>query len=130
MHIKQALFPSIGVLQAVFHFPRIFFSNYILKVERWTIGNQSLINVRDFTSAKELAFFINMLNDNDELYYSYFDWKQYGISPQYQRLLDHCIFFAECRFACFNLCTKFPQIVQTTCRDTKHQRTKFVKNIE
>jgi hypothetical protein len=51
------------------------------------------------------------LNDNDEEYLSYFDWKKKGISPSYQQLLDDCLFYAECRLCKKLAAMKNPNIV-------------------
>lgn len=71
----------------------------------WTPGEHSIIKTTDFGSPKELAEYLNMLNNNDEEYYKYFEWKKKGLSEQYQRLLNNCIFFAECR-----LCKKIAEM--------------------
>ena len=73
-------------------------------MDEWTIGEHSLIKASDFKSAKELAEYLNYLNEHDDEYQKYFSWKKNGISKQYQDLLDKCLFFAECRL-CKKLAT-------------------------
>lgn len=47
----------------------------------------SFIHVDDFKSAKHLAEYLNLLDTNDQLYYSYFRWKKDG-------------YFIETKFMC------------------------------
>ncbi|XP_043541231.1 4-galactosyl-N-acetylglucosaminide 3-alpha-L-fucosyltransferase 9-like [Chiloscyllium plagiosum] len=41
------------------------------------IPADSFIHVDDFKSAQELAAYLNMLNDNEDLYMNYFKWRKY-----------------------------------------------------
>lgn len=66
-------------------------------VDDWVIGDHSIIKTTDFASAKDLADYLNFLNDNEEEYMKYFAWKNKGLSPSFQQLLDDCLFYAECR---------------------------------
>ena len=52
----------------------------------------SYINARDFSSAKELAAYLLLLDKSDELYAKYFDWKQeyYIIMPDLYGMCDLC----------------------------------------
>src|SRR5689334_4910522 len=98
MHIKLEQFPFIGELQTVLlSLLELLYFIYMWTVDMWTIGEHSIIKTTDFPSPRELAEYLHLLNEDDELYNKYFEWKKKGISPQYQRLLNNCIFFAECR---------------------------------
>lgn len=66
-------------------------------VDDWVPGENSIIDIRDFDSPKELADFLLSLNEDDEAYNRYFEWKKNPWPPRFQTLLDNCVFFAECR---------------------------------
>eukprot|EP01116_Phalansterium_solitarium_P024439 TRINITY_DN8965_c0_g1_i1.p1 TRINITY_DN8965_c0_g1~~TRINITY_DN8965_c0_g1_i1.p1 ORF type:complete len:669 (-),score=258.69 TRINITY_DN8965_c0_g1_i1:189-2195(-) len=66
-------------------------------IDKWTIGNKSIIKTHDFASPKELGEYLSYLNEHDDEYMSYFDWKQQGMSAQYRRHLANCYVYAECR---------------------------------
>lgn len=53
-------------------------------VDDWTPGKKSIINTADFSSPKELAEYINHLNDNDDEYDEYFAWKKEGLSENFK----------------------------------------------
>lgn len=41
-------------------------------------GDHSIINTRDFPSPKALAEYLLKLNEDDEAYAKYFEWKKTG----------------------------------------------------
>src|SRR3989344_5542487 len=69
----------------------------VAAVDEWVPGENSIIDTRDFDSSKELADFLLSLNEDDEAYNRYFEWKKNPWPPRFQTLLDNCVFFAECR---------------------------------
>lgn len=52
-------------------------------IDNWLPGEKAVIKTSDFGNAKELAEYINYLNDHDELYEEYFEWKLKGLSPNF-----------------------------------------------
>ena len=57
-------------------------------IEDFAPGDKSFINVDDFNSPKSLAEYIKQLDQNDESYLEYFDWKNKPFKPSFTRLLD------------------------------------------
>ncbi|XP_052068276.1 alpha-(1,3)-fucosyltransferase 10-like [Mytilus californianus] len=53
------------------------------KVKDFLPSNHSAIVVEDFKTVKELADYIKYLNDNDEEYARYLEWKSKGVRNQY-----------------------------------------------
>jgi hypothetical protein len=53
-------------------------------IDNWLPGKKSIINTADFSGARELAEYINHLNENDEEYEEYFDWKKQGLSENFK----------------------------------------------
>jgi hypothetical protein len=80
--------------------------------KRFAPDNHSVIFAEDFgfakflrnfflcmyRSAKELAAYINYLNDNETAYNEYFRWKVEGPSQDWISLVDLSILHSECRF--------------------------------
>eukprot|EP00026_Physarum_polycephalum_P004902 Phypoly_transcript_04927.p1 GENE.Phypoly_transcript_04927~~Phypoly_transcript_04927.p1 ORF type:complete len:647 (+),score=65.01 Phypoly_transcript_04927:85-2025(+) len=66
-------------------------------IDKWKIAEHSMIKVTDYPNPKDLADYLLFLNKNNTEYMKYFEWKQTGISPTFQRLWDNCFAFAECR---------------------------------
>eukprot|EP01112_Ceratiomyxa_fruticulosa_P011722 TRINITY_DN3202_c0_g1_i2.p1 TRINITY_DN3202_c0_g1~~TRINITY_DN3202_c0_g1_i2.p1 ORF type:complete len:418 (-),score=62.16 TRINITY_DN3202_c0_g1_i2:65-1318(-) len=66
-------------------------------IDLWLPGPHSVIKATDFESPKALAEYLQSLLENEEEYLKYFEWKKNGLSPTFKRLLDHCLFFQECR---------------------------------
>ena len=56
-------------------------------VEDWTPNDHSIISVDEFTSPAHLAHYLLLLNDNQEEYNTYFEYKNEGITNK--RLLEH-----------------------------------------
>jgi hypothetical protein len=70
-------------------------------VDRVAPGNHSFINVADFESPAHLAEYLLYLNEHDEEYYRYFEWKKHGLSPGFKQDMEDCAFFTDakiCRF--------------------------------
>lgn len=89
-------------------------------IEKWEIGPNSLIKLSDYPKPKDLANFLTYLNDNDDEYMKYFEWKKVGLSPTFQRLWDSCFAFAECR-----LC-KYIAKTQSRIADGDYERPEHV----
>lgn len=68
-------------------------------IEEWTPGEHSVIKVSDFKGPKDLAAYLKHLDQNDDEYYKYFDWKKKGVSPSFEKLWNNCAYFADCRMA-------------------------------
>ncbi len=66
-------------------------------ISQWIPSNHSIIDVRDFPSPEVLARYLVHLNAHEEEYQKYFAWKKDPFPPRFQKLLDGCVFFAECR---------------------------------
>ena len=49
-------------------------------IESWLPGKKSIINTAHFSGAKALAEYINHLNENEDEYEEYFEWKKQGLS--------------------------------------------------
>lgn len=75
-------------------------------IQDWLPGKKSIIDTSQFKGAKDLAEYINHLNENDDEYESYFAWKKEGLSPNFKDKYDKCVFYgAECR-----LCMKLAEM--------------------
>lgn len=57
-------------------------------IDAWLPGKKSIINTADFSNPKELAEYINHLNDNDNEYEEYFAWKKEGLSEGFKDKYD------------------------------------------
>jgi len=55
-------------------------------VDEFLPGDHCLINVNDFSSAKDLADYLLYHQENEAAYQSYFAWKQYLLRPQFLTL--------------------------------------------
>lgn len=75
-------------------------------IEDWLPGDHSIINTADYANPKELAEYINYLNQHDDKYEEYFDWKKKGLSEKFVDKYNKCVFYgAECR-----LCQKLAEL--------------------
>ncbi|XP_060676921.1 4-galactosyl-N-acetylglucosaminide 3-alpha-L-fucosyltransferase 9-like [Hemiscyllium ocellatum] len=70
-YITEKLFNALlaGTVPVVLGPSRKNYENYI--------PADSFIHVDDFTSAQELAAYLNMVNNNEDLYMNYFKWRKY-----------------------------------------------------
>ncbi|KAL6056664.1 Fucosyltransferase, variant 2 [Balamuthia mandrillaris] len=66
-------------------------------IEDWLPGEHSVINVKDFASARDLANYLHFLDEHPEEYEKYFEWKKKPFRPGFEDLLAGCVFYAECR---------------------------------
>eukprot|EP01138_Halocafeteria_seosinensis_P001553 gb/GECG01001591.1/.p1 GENE.gb/GECG01001591.1/~~gb/GECG01001591.1/.p1 ORF type:complete len:545 (+),score=95.60 gb/GECG01001591.1/:1-1635(+) len=66
-------------------------------IDEFAPGPKSFINARDFSSADELWDFLNHLNQNEEEYMQYHEWKKNGLSETFEAKLHQCAHYAECR---------------------------------
>jgi len=75
-------------------------------IEDWLPGENSVIRTDEFHGAKELSEYINYLDEHDDEYEKYFEWKKYPLRPQFVDKYKKCVFYgAECR-----LCTKIAEM--------------------
>jgi hypothetical protein len=75
-------------------------------IDDWLPGDHSIINTADYANPKELAEYINYLNQHDDKYEEYFDWKKKGLSENFVDKYNKCVFYgAECR-----LCQKLVEL--------------------
>jgi Glycosyltransferase family 10 (fucosyltransferase) C-term/Concanavalin A-like lectin/glucanases superfamily len=88
-------------------------------VDRWTIANYSIIRTTDFASPKELGEYLSFLNDNEDAYRRYFEWKKNGIGEQYRRLLDKCLFEKEC-----DMCKQVAMAIGEPAEHARLQQTR------
>jgi hypothetical protein len=64
----------------------------------WTPGEHSVVQTRDFKGPQDLAKYLTRMCEDDDEYAKFFEWKKKGISPQFNKRLDECVFYgAECR---------------------------------
>lgn len=67
-------------------------------VKRWAPDDHAVIRVDDFNSPRELAEYLNSLMDDEARYEAHLEWKRRGyLLPAFRRIVDDCIFYAECR---------------------------------
>ena len=72
-------------------------------------GDNSIIDIRDYDSARDLYNHLKLLIDNDAEYSKYHAWKQYGLSESFLEHLDRCAYYAECRICERVLSMKYPE---------------------
>ena len=73
-------------------------------------GEHSIINVKDYSSPKVLFFggkiidfqelgeYLTFLNENEEEYQKYFEWKKFGFSKNFLDKFNKCVFYnSDCR---------------------------------
>lgn len=65
----------------------------------------SIIETKNFKSAKDLADYLIYLDNNDEEYAKYFTWKTQGVSPRFKALVTRASYHSHCR-----LCVKVADI--------------------
>jgi len=58
---------------------------------------QAIVNVRDYSSPEELAEYLISFEDPDSWYDEFHSWKEEGLPPTFERVLDQCVHYAECR---------------------------------
>eukprot|EP01119_Soliformovum_irregulare_P020604 TRINITY_DN6702_c0_g1_i2.p1 TRINITY_DN6702_c0_g1~~TRINITY_DN6702_c0_g1_i2.p1 ORF type:complete len:683 (+),score=225.28 TRINITY_DN6702_c0_g1_i2:25-2073(+) len=64
----------------------------------WTPGENSIINVDDFSGPMELGLHLKKLCDDDDAYMKLLEWKKIGFSDQFLEKFRNCLFYgAECR---------------------------------
>eukprot|EP01097_Dermamoeba_algensis_P011952 TRINITY_DN944_c0_g1_i2.p2 TRINITY_DN944_c0_g1~~TRINITY_DN944_c0_g1_i2.p2 ORF type:complete len:256 (-),score=66.02 TRINITY_DN944_c0_g1_i2:546-1313(-) len=67
-------------------------------IHEWMPSSDSFILASDFPSAKELAEYINRLDQNTEEYNKHLNWKKHGFAPSFIDKYEKCIFRdSECR---------------------------------
>lgn len=66
-------------------------------VDEWAPDAHSLIKTTDFASPKALAAHLLRVAADEQAYAAYFAWKQRPLAPSFQRLVDRCVYNAECR---------------------------------
>eukprot|EP01112_Ceratiomyxa_fruticulosa_P021224 TRINITY_DN73_c0_g4_i1.p1 TRINITY_DN73_c0_g4~~TRINITY_DN73_c0_g4_i1.p1 ORF type:complete len:629 (-),score=106.10 TRINITY_DN73_c0_g4_i1:63-1949(-) len=65
-------------------------------IDSFLPGPHSIIKVDDFESPQHLAEYLNSITDEE--YNEYFAWKKNGLSTNFKRKFEQCIFYgAECR---------------------------------
>ncbi len=57
----------------------------------------SYIDVKDFASPKHLSEYLKYLDEHDEEYLKYFEWKKRGFDPKFEKLLDMTLLHSRCR---------------------------------
>jgi hypothetical protein len=60
-------------------------------------ADRCFINAADFAGPAELAAYLNWLNEHDEAYQEYLAWKDKGLSPSFQTLVESVRGPALCR---------------------------------
>jgi len=65
--------------------------------DEFTPGPNSYIRFEEFGNPISLADYLLELNENDEEYMKYFEWKKDGLSESFMRHLENCAHLGECR---------------------------------
>lgn len=60
-------------------------------IEKFAPGDHCFINVSQFSSTNELAEYLTMLDNNDNLYNQYFNWKKLPFRREFVELQKHCL---------------------------------------
>jgi hypothetical protein len=60
-------------------------------------SDHSIIETKDFASAKALAEYLKFLDENDDEYQKYLDWKREGLSRKFKAIADWGSLHSHCR---------------------------------
>jgi len=65
-------------------------------IDRFVPSPKSVIKVSDFRNIRELAEYLNMLDENDEEYEKWLEWKRQPFSAQFEELSERTRIDARC----------------------------------
>jgi len=84
-------------------------------IDDWLPGDSSIIKTSDFENPKALAVYLKELNEDNQKYSKYFNWKKKGISNNFLEKVKQCLFYgADCR-----LCQRIADL-QSSETDMSH----------